>query len=48
MDMLEIYLNAVAAQLPRDAADDIVAELRDTLLLPVRGTRGGAGPPADR
>jgi hypothetical protein len=32
MDMLETYLDAVAAQLPRDAADDIVAELRDTLL----------------
>jgi len=32
MDMLETYLAAVAAQLPREAADDIVAELRDTLL----------------
>ena len=32
MDMLEIYLEAIAAHLPRDAAPDIVAELRDTLL----------------
>lgn len=32
MDMLETYLDAVAAQLPRDTSDDITAELRDTLL----------------
>ena len=32
MDMLDIYLEAIAAHLPRDAAPDIVAELRDTLL----------------
>jgi hypothetical protein len=32
MDMLETYLEAVAAQLPRDTSDDIAAELRDTLL----------------
>jgi hypothetical protein len=32
MDILERYLDAVAAQLPRDTRDDIVAELRDLLL----------------
>ncbi|MDZ4364630.1 HAAS signaling domain-containing protein [Brevundimonas sp.] len=32
MTMLDTYLDAVAAQLPRDTRDDIVAELRDTLL----------------
>lgn len=32
MSMLDTYLDAVAAQLPRDTRDDIVAELRDTLL----------------
>jgi hypothetical protein len=32
MDILERYLDAVAAQLPRDTREDIVAELRDLLL----------------
>lgn len=32
MDMLDRYLDAVAAQLPRDSREDIVAELRDLLL----------------
>lgn len=32
MDMLDHYLDAVAAQLPRETRDDIIAELRDTLL----------------
>ena len=32
MDMLDHYLDAVAAQLPRESRDDIIAELRDTLL----------------
>jgi len=32
MDMIDRYLNAVAAQLPQDERDDIVAELRDLIL----------------
>lgn len=32
MDLLEHYLSAVAAQLDKGQRDDIVAELRDTLL----------------
>lgn len=32
MDLLERYLDAVAAQLPRDSREDIIAELRDMLL----------------
>lgn len=32
MDLLEHYLGAVAAQLDKDPREDIVAELRDTLL----------------
>lgn len=31
MDLIETYLRAVAAQLPRDGREDIVAELRDEL-----------------
>jgi hypothetical protein len=45
MDMLETYLDAVAAQLPRDAADDIVAELRDTLLSQFEEREEGLGRP---
>ena len=32
MDLVERYLNAVAAQLPKEARDDIVAELRDEIM----------------
>lgn len=32
MDLIDRYLNAVAAQLPQDERDDIVAELRDLIL----------------
>ena len=32
MDMIDRYLNAVAAQLPQDERADIVAELRDLIL----------------
>lgn len=32
MDLVERYLNAVAAQLPRDVREDIVAELRDEIM----------------
>jgi hypothetical protein len=32
MDMIEAYLNAVAAQLPQQAREDITAELRDLIL----------------
>lgn len=32
MNLIDRYLNAVAAQLPRDERDDIVAELRDLIL----------------
>lgn len=32
MDLIDRYLNAVAAQLPADARDDITAELRDLIL----------------
>lgn len=32
MDLVERYLKAVAAQLPRDSRDDIVAELRDEIM----------------
>lgn len=32
MDLVERYLNAVAAQLPRNVRDDIVAELRDEIM----------------
>ena len=32
MDMIERYLNAVAAQLPQAEREDIVAELRDLIL----------------
>ena len=45
MDMLETYLDAVAAQLPRDVADDIVAELRDTLLSQIEEREEALGRP---
>ena len=32
MDLVERYLNAVAAQLPKDVREDIVAELRDEIM----------------
>ena len=32
MDLVERYLKAVAAQLPKDNRDDIVAELRDEIM----------------
>ena len=32
MDLIDRYLNAVAAQLPQDERADIVAELRDLIL----------------
>jgi hypothetical protein len=32
MDLIDRYLNAVAAQLPQDERDDIIAELRDLIL----------------
>ncbi|MEG1452542.1 hypothetical protein [Brevundimonas sp.] len=32
MDMIDTYLGVVAAQLPKDKAEDIVAELRDEIL----------------
>ncbi|MDQ1154267.1 hypothetical protein [Brevundimonas sp. SORGH_AS_0993] len=32
MDLVERYLNAVAAQLPKETRDDIVAELRDEIM----------------
>lgn len=45
MDMLDIYLDAVAAQLPRDTADDIIAELRDTLLSQIEEREEALGRP---
>ena len=32
MDLVERYLKAVAAQLPKDNREDIVAELRDEIM----------------
>lgn len=45
MDLIETYLDAVAAQLPRDTRDDIVAELRDTLLSQVEEREDALGRP---
>ncbi|MDB5705770.1 MAG: hypothetical protein JWN66_2886 [Sphingomonas bacterium] len=45
MDMIETYLDAVAAQLPRDTRDDIVAELRDTLLSQIEEREESLGRP---
>ena len=44
MDMMERYLEAVAAQLPAEERDDIIAELRDLILSRVRGEGRDAGP----
>jgi len=45
MDMLDQYLAAVAGQLPHDSRDDIVAELRDTLLSQIEEREGSLGRP---
>ncbi|RZJ95906.1 MAG: hypothetical protein EON88_08985, partial [Brevundimonas sp.] len=44
MSLLDRYLNAVAAQLPRETRDDIIAELRDELetTLEARAEQKGA------
>ncbi|GAA0302750.1 hypothetical protein GCM10009087_10640 [Sphingomonas oligophenolica] len=47
MDMIETYLDAVAAQLPRDTRDDIIAELRDTLLSQIEEREAALGRPLD-
>ena len=46
MDLVERYLNAVAAQLPRDAREDIVAELRDDIMGRVEALEERLGRPA--
>lgn len=47
MDMIETYLDAVATQLPRDTRDDIIAELRDTLLSQIEEREAALGRPLD-
>ena len=47
MDMIETYLDAVATQLPRDTRDDIIAELRDTLLSQIEEREEALGRPLD-
>ena len=42
MDLVERYLNAVAAQLPKAVREDIVAELRDEIMGRLDAL-GGAG-----
>ncbi len=48
MDLLDRYLAAVAALLPKTQREDIVAELRDTLLNQHGGEGGRAGSAPDR
>ena len=45
MDVIERYLGAIRRNLPRDKAEDIVAELRDVIASHVedREARSGAG-----
>ena len=43
MDMIDRYLNAVAAQLPQDERADIVAELRDLILSRFEAKEEGLG-----
>ncbi len=45
MDMIDRYLNAVAAQLPQDERADIVAELRDLILSRFEAREGELGRP---
>jgi len=45
MDLVEEYLRAVAALLPRTQRDDIVAELRDTILSRKEEREAGLGRP---
>ena len=45
MDMLDHYLDAVAAQLARETRDDIIAELRDTLLSQIEDREATLGRP---
>jgi hypothetical protein len=45
MDMVERYLEAVAAQLPADERDDIVAELRDLILSRIEAKEETLGRP---
>lgn len=45
MDLIEEYLRAVAALLPRGQRDDIVAELRDTILSRKEEREAGLGRP---
>jgi hypothetical protein len=44
MDVVEGYLRAVAALLPRAQRDDIVAELRDVILNRIEEREAGLGP----
>ena len=46
MDLVERYLNAVAAQLPKEARDDIVAELRDEIMGRIEALEARLGRPA--
>ena len=55
MDLVERYLKAVAAQLPKATRDDIVAELRDEIMGRIEALEerlgrapGPAVPPAPR
>lgn len=43
MDLVERYLNAVAAQLPKDVRYDIVAELRDEIMGRIEALEAGLG-----
>ena len=46
MDLMERYLNAVAAQLPKDVREDIVAELRDEIMGRLEALEARLGRPA--
>lgn len=47
MDLIERYLRAVAAQLPREGREDIVAELRDELAARMEAREAERGRPLD-
>ena len=46
MDLVERYLNAVAAQLPKETREDIVAELRDDIMGRIEALEERLGRPA--
>ena len=48
MDLVESYLKAVAAQLPKATREDIVAELRDEIMGRLEALEERLGPDAER